>query len=109
MTNTTVPSTCTVVVGFDQRRCGQPAVTTFTSKRTGQVFAECATHDVSHIMAQVADEVLAETAASLGIKTASTSPFVLVRDGAIVGYARTDGPAVAERARKLGARILPTR
>lgn len=86
-------------------RCGAPAVTTFTS-RSGKVFAECAVHDMRPA-AEVAE--YRTTAATLGIKTATRRPYVLVRDGAIVGYADAVTAAVEKRARKLGARIIPTK
>ena len=41
------PTTCTVVVSADGGTCGKPAVTTFASKRTGEVFAECVDHAVT--------------------------------------------------------------
>ena len=99
--------TCTVgpsaVTG---ERCGKPAVTSFTS-RSGKTYYECAEHAPAD--APVVTEPVRETAATLGIKTASTRPYVLVRDGAIVGYADAHTTAVAKRAAKLGARIIPTK
>lgn len=39
-------TTCTIVTGPNMHRCGRPAVTSFTSARTGDVFAECEHHAV---------------------------------------------------------------
>lgn len=39
-------ATCTVVVRHDGGRCGAPAVTSFTSRRSGDRFHECADHAV---------------------------------------------------------------
>ena len=100
----TTTHTCTVVVGFDQRHCGEPAVTSFTSRR-GVTYHECAKHD----MRTSIERLVRETAESLGIKTRTAKPYVLVCDGAVVGYAESAGPAVAKRAAKLGARIIPTK
>jgi hypothetical protein len=94
-------TTCTVVVAGDGSRCGQPAVTTFRSLRGG-VFAECADHAVN---VSGADLLVRRTAAHPPTRT--SKPFVLVADGAIVGYADSDGPAVQKRAAKLGAQIVP--
>lgn len=52
-TTTTIPAPTTCTVGpsaVTGERCGAPAVVTFTG-RDGKVFAECAEHDVSHIVA----------------------------------------------------------
>ncbi len=45
--STTEATTCTIVVSGDGGRCGRPAVTSFTSARTGDVFAECEHHAVN--------------------------------------------------------------
>lgn len=99
-------NTCTVVVGFDQRKCGKPAVHTWTG-RLGDVYHECADHVA--IPAAAPAPAVEETAATLGLKTRSRRPFVLVAHGAIVGYADAVTPAVTKRAARLGARVLRTR
>lgn len=98
-------TTCTVVVSADGGRCGKPAVTTFTSKRTGDVFAEC----VDHATTVSVKAVVTPTAATLGIKTASGHRFVLVRDDKVVGYADDHTLDAVKRAARLGARIIPTK
>ena len=103
--------TCTVIIAADGTRCGRPAVASFTSKRTGERFHECREHCVSVVEPTEGHTPAAgpTTAASLGIVTRSTSPFVLVRDRRIVGYALAVTPAVERRARNLGATIMVTR
>lgn len=39
-------NTCTVIIDATGHRCGRPAVATFVSKRSGEIFAECAEHEV---------------------------------------------------------------
>lgn len=106
---TTTPTTCTVVVRGDGSRCGAPAATSFTS-RSGVTYHECAEHTyVPPVRHGIVRSTERETAASLGIKTRTTRPFVLVRDGVLVGYADAVTPAVEKRARLIGAKILPTK
>jgi len=106
MTSHLIPTTCTVIVGASGERCGLPAVTTFTSRRTGETFAECAAHAPA---AHPAAPVEARTALSLGIRTATTHAYVLVARGRVVGYAASKSPAVMRRAARLGAEVLPPR
>lgn len=86
--------------------CGKPAITSWTSSMTGATYWECADHAPVHFGGS-GDE--RPTAASLGLRTRSTRPFVLVRDGRIVGFAESDGEAVQRRARREGAVIVRTR
>jgi hypothetical protein len=96
------PITCTVgpsaVTG---ERCGKPAVTTFVG-RNGEIFAECA----DHAPASLATSGMVESAPLAHPPTRTTKPFVLVRNGAIVGYAESASPAVEKRAARLGAKIV---
>ena len=92
--------TCTVVVSGDGSPCGQPAVSTWTSSR-GFVYAECADHCQAPAVEQAGPAAVRHPA------TRTTRPFVLVAKGQIVGYADSAGPAVAKRAAKLGATIVP--
>jgi len=91
--------TCTIVVSGNGAVCGQPAVASFTAKRSGVTYFECADHcagvhePVGHVPAHP--------------PTRTSKPFVLVAAGVIVGYADSAGPAVAKRAAKLGAAIVP--
>jgi hypothetical protein len=100
-------NTCTVVVSGDGSPCGQPAVASFTSKRSGATYYECADH-----CAGVHEPVghARVTAKSMGLKTRTTKPFVLVDGtGRIVGYADSDGPLVKARAMRQFAVVVPTR
>jgi hypothetical protein len=96
------PITCTVgpsaVTG---ERCGKPAVTTFTG-RNGEIFAECA----DHAPASLATSGMVEAAPAPHPPTKTTHAYVLVRDGKIVGYGASRGPAVVRRAARLGAQIV---
>jgi len=94
----TPPITCTVVVSGDGSRCGQPVVTTFAS-RSGAVYGECADHAVA-----VPD--VAPVSPGDRPLTRSQAPFLLVRDGQVVGYAYSRSDKVAKRAAKLGAKII---
>lgn len=98
------PATCTVVVAHDAR-CGKPAVTSFTSKRDGRVFAECAEHAAPGATLAARVDAL-DVALAPHPKTRSTAPLLLVRSGAIVGYAHKRTLAVERRADKLGAVIV---
>ena len=91
--------TCTIVTAVDGR-CGQPAVVSFTS-RSGVVYHECAEHAVPGQPGLIATPRAAHP------HTRTTAPFVLVRDGKIVGYAHSTSEAVAKRAARLGAKIVP--
>lgn len=93
------PTTCTVVVAGDGARCGQPVVSTFTSKRDGTVYGECAEH------CACPHEAPAHTPPAHP-PTRTTKPFVLVAAGAIVGYAESKSPAVLRRAARLGAQVV---
>lgn len=95
----TYMTTCSIVTGPTGERCGAPAIFTFTS-RSGDVLGECVDHHIP-------SSVPAAKPAVAHPKTDSRSPFLLVAGGRIVGYARSDGPAVIARARKLGAKIVP--
>ena len=94
------PTTCTVITNAQGGRCGAPAVTTFVTRR-GDTFAEC----VNHAVAPPTQEH-APVAVAAHPPTRTTHPFVLVRDGRIVGYACTDTGAVERRAQRLGAVIV---
>lgn len=106
MTNTTAPTACTVHMATGL--CGADAVTTFTG-RDGTVYAECADHAPRTVDRPAPIDPARVTAATLGLRTATTRPYVLVRDGAVVGYADAPTAAVVARARRLRARIIPTR
>ena len=96
--------TCTVgpsaVTG---ERCGKPAVSSFTTSR-GETFHECAEHDTASLFASGHRTTPHREAHP---PTRTTRPFVLVRNGEIVGYADSAGPAVQKRAARLGAAIVP--
>jgi hypothetical protein len=92
-------TTCTIVTAVGGR-CGAPAVTTFTSARTGEVFAECEAH-------AVATPAVEEAAPAAHPPTRTACPFVLVKHGKIVGYAEAITPRVRKRAARLGAAIVP--
>lgn len=93
--------TCTVVTNADGSRCGAPAVYSWTTSR-GNTYHECAEHLCP---GEVAYPVQSTTV--LHPPTRTTRPFVLVRDGKIVGYAESASPAVKVRASRLGAAIVP--
>ena len=59
-TTTTAPTTCTVVVAAPMIRCGAPAVTTLKG-RGGVLFAECAEHDMGHVVAEPTGPVVGAT------------------------------------------------
>lgn len=44
-------ATCTIIVGADGTMCGAPAVISFTSRRSGETFHECADHAAGTIPA----------------------------------------------------------
>ena len=95
------PTICTVVVAAPMVRCGQPVVSTFTS-RDGVVYGECADHCGDP------HEAAGPSVVPPGAhpRTRSQAPFLLVRDGKIVGYAYSRSDAVAKRAARLGAKII---
>jgi len=93
--------TCTVVVGGDAYWCGKPAVASFVA-RSGVTYYECAEHAVPY-----ANHAGAATPVRQHPPTRTTRPYVLVRDGEIVGYAEAVTIAVERRARRLGAKIVP--
>lgn len=101
---------CTVVVSAVSGRCGEPGVTSFTSG-SGQVYAECASHVLPfHVRnAQLKELQAAEAEALPKHKTRTTRPFVLVRNGEIVGYAETASEVVQKRAERLGAKVEAVR
>src|SRR5688572_18548622 len=103
-TEHTSPTTCTVAMASRPGGiCGAPAVTTFTSKMSGTTYGECA----EHAPPSAVPTPVAPAAGSLVLRTRSVAPYALVAHGAIVGYAYSTSAAVAKRAAKLGARILP--
>lgn len=104
MPATTATHTCTVVVTGAGGRCGKPAVTTFTSPRTGAVLAECADHAMPGTTHAATPAAAAAAAPHPPTRTAA--PYVLVAGGKIVGYAYGTGPRVTARAAKLGARVV---
>lgn len=91
-------TTCTITTTATGDKCGAPAVYTFTSARTGTVYGECKAHTPA---AAVTPKARAEHP-----RTRSTAPFLLVRDGRVVGYAHSAGESTAKRALKLGAAIV---
>lgn len=100
--------TCTVVVAGDGSKCGQPAVTSFTSLRGGR-YHECIDHILVAAPIAVRRRDAFVTAESLGLKTRTTRPYVLVADGRIVGYADSRSQDVVKRAKRVGATVLPVR
>lgn len=99
--------TCTVVVAGDGSPCGQPAVAEFTAKRSGVTYYECAEH-CADAHEPVGHERV--TAKSLGLKTRTTKPFVIVDcTGRIIGYADSCSPAVQARAMRRFATVIPVR
>lgn len=100
--NNNTPNTCTVVVRGDGSTCGLPAVMSFVSGRTGVTYHECALHAIA--TAPAVARHYGPTRAHPPTRT--SRPYVLVAGGRIVGYADSDGPAVAKRAARLGASIV---
>jgi hypothetical protein len=103
----TAPTTCTVVTAV-AGRCGKPAVTSFTSSRTGEVFAECEEHRMDFAVGPAIGPAV-ETCKTLGIPTRTTQPFAIVAHGRIVGYAAAITERTQLRALRLGGRIVPVR
>ena len=101
-------TTCTVVVRGDGARCGAPAVTSFTSSRSGEVFAECEAHRFDVAVGPAIGPAV-ETCKTLGIPTRTTQPFAIVAHGRIVGYAAAITERTQLRALRLGGRIVPVR
>ena len=97
-------STCTITTSADGGKCGKPAVTSFTSRR-GETFHECAEHASGWVDTPFTPTGADHTPARIRRRT-TTRPFVLVRHGAIVGYADARTEAVEKRARRLGATIV---
>ena len=95
--STSIP-TCTIVTGADGTRCGAPAIVSFTTSR-GETLHECEAHAVGV-------RVVHDPASVPHPPTRTTKPFVLVRDGRIVGYADSRGPRVMDRAARLGAEVV---
>jgi hypothetical protein len=93
--------TCTVVTHADGSRCGAPAVYSWTTSR-GATYHECAEHLCPGAVAYPV-----QSTTCLHPPTRTTKPFVLVRDGKIVGYAESASLAVQRRAARLGAAIVP--
>jgi len=95
-------TTCTVVTNADGSHCGQPAVYTWIASRSGATYHECAEHlcpgEVAHTVQSIT---------RLHPPTATTKPYVLVRNGKIVGYADSASQSVKNRAARLGAAIVP--
>lgn len=90
--------------------CGKPAVVEFDS-RSGDVYAECAEHalpsDLAALAAAERRDAPADYRLPSGNKSASRAAYFLVdRFDVIRGYAESDGPLVAKRAYRLGARIV---
>ena len=107
ITLVTTTTTCTVVVRGDGSRCGEPAVTSFTSSRTGEVFAECEAHRFDVAVGQPIPQV--ETCKTLGIPTRTRQPYAIVAHGRIVGYVAAITDRSQLRAFRLGGRIVPVR
>ena len=104
----TTPTTCTVVVHGDGSRCGKPAVTSFPSSRTGEIFAECEDHTYAAPVGPPLQHAV-ETCKTLGIPTRTTQPFAIVAHGRIVGYVAAITDRSQLRALRLGGRIIPVR
>ena len=94
---------CTVVVTATGGRCGQAAAVRFVTSR-GAVYYECRDHAATPVrgLARLDDH----QAPAQHPPTRTRRPYVLVRDGAIVGYADAVTVAVEARAARLGARIV---
>lgn len=101
MTTTITPTAtgaCTVVVGATGGRCG--AAATYKLVVRGRTYYECAEH------AMVPTTVPPAPAPAEHPPTKTTKPYVLVREGEIVGYAEAVTEAVEKRARRLDAKIV---
>lgn len=108
-------SRCSIVVSVSaDRKCGAPGVVEFDG-RNGDVLVECADHALASDLAELAARAAAPVEAPVsgdyrlpsGNRSASRAGFYLVDHNDVIrGYAESDGPAVAKRASRLGARIV---